>query len=54
MKLQKSKKESDNAYLDLPVLEGVGHPVAVHPEPRLAAIAAEGGWSVIGSPWEND
>lgn len=32
---------------DLPLLEQVDQPVAVDPEPRLAAIAAERGWQVI-------
>ncbi|HLS99038.1 MAG: HAD family hydrolase [Porticoccaceae bacterium] len=32
---------------DLPLLEVVDHPVAVDPDERLAAIAAERGWPVI-------
>ena len=32
---------------DLPMLEAVGHPVVVHPEPELRAIAEERGWAVI-------
>lgn len=32
---------------DLPLLEAVGHPVAVNPEPELRAIAAERGWDVV-------
>lgn len=32
---------------DLPMLEAVGHPVVVHPEPELRAIAVERGWPVI-------
>lgn len=31
---------------DLPMLEVAGHPVAVNPEPKLAAIAAKRGWLV--------
>jgi HAD superfamily hydrolase (TIGR01490 family) len=31
---------------DLPLLEAVGHPVAVNPETRLAAIARKRGWLV--------
>lgn len=34
--------------IDLPVLELVGHPVAVYPRPELAEIAAQRGWPVIG------
>lgn len=32
---------------DLPMLEAVGFPVAVHPEPELRVIAETRGWSVI-------
>lgn len=38
-----------DAFTDAPVLEMVGHPVAVYPDTRLAALAAERGWPVIGS-----
>jgi phosphoserine phosphatase len=31
---------------DLPMLEAVGHPVAVNPEAKLAAIARKRGWHV--------
>ncbi len=31
---------------DLPMLEAAGHPVAVNPEPKLAAIARRRGWPV--------
>jgi alcohol-forming fatty acyl-CoA reductase len=31
---------------DLPLLEAVGNPVAINPEPRLAAIARRRGWAV--------
>jgi len=34
---------------DLPVLEMVGHPVAVYPEEELAALATERGWPVVGT-----
>ncbi len=33
---------------DLPVLELVGHPVAVHPDRRLRKLAAARGWEIIG------
>ncbi len=33
---------------DLPVLEAVGHPVAVYPDPVLARVAQERGWPIIG------
>ena len=32
---------------DLPLLEAVLHPVAVHPDPQLAAIAQQRGWPLI-------
>lgn len=32
---------------DLPVLEMVGHPVAVYPDRELAQVAAERGWAII-------
>ncbi len=32
---------------DLPMLESVGHPVAVNPDPALAAIARREGWQVM-------
>ncbi|EIC22471.1 histidinol-phosphatase [Thiorhodovibrio frisius] len=32
---------------DLPLLSAVGHPVAVDPDPQLAAIASEHGWPII-------
>ena len=32
---------------DLPLLEAVGHPVAVGPVPRLAKVAAARGWEII-------
>lgn len=37
---------SDSAS-DLPMLEAVGHPVAVHPEAELRAVAEERGWPII-------
>ncbi|MFZ9628484.1 MAG: HAD family hydrolase [Ilumatobacteraceae bacterium] len=37
---------SDSAS-DLPMLEAVGHPVAVNPDPRLERVAAERGWPVV-------
>jgi phosphoserine phosphatase len=35
-----------DSYTDLPVLERVGRPVAVHPDPRLARVAKRRGWRV--------
>ena len=32
---------------DLPMLEAVGHPVAVNPEPELRQIAVERGWPIV-------
>ncbi|MEA5445238.1 HAD family hydrolase [Gammaproteobacteria bacterium AB-CW1] len=32
---------------DLPLLEAVGHPVAVNPDPALAGIARERGWPML-------
>ncbi len=37
---------SDSIY-DLPLLEAVGSPVAVNPDPRLARIARSRGWRVL-------
>ncbi len=37
---------SDSAT-DLPMLEAVGHPVAVNPDKRLATIARERGWPMM-------
>lgn len=37
---------ADNAS-DLPLLEAVGHPVAVHPDRRLVRVAARRGWPVV-------
>lgn len=35
---------------DAPVLELVGHPVAVYPDAGLAALAKARGWEVLGAP----
>ncbi|MGB0716585.1 MAG: HAD family hydrolase [Phycisphaerae bacterium] len=35
-----------DSIADLPMLEAVGHPVAVNPDKKLAAIAAQRGWPV--------
>ncbi|RMD77962.1 MAG: HAD family hydrolase [Gammaproteobacteria bacterium] len=35
-----------DSHNDLPLLERVAHPVAVDPDPRLAAVARERGWPV--------
>lgn len=37
-----------DSHADLPVLEAVGHPVAVYPDPVLAQRATERAWPVIG------
>lgn len=37
---------------DLPVLEAVGRPVAVHPDPRLARVAARRGWAL--EDWDRE
>lgn len=37
---------SDSAS-DMPMLEAVGHPVAVNPEPELREIAAQRGWPIV-------
>ncbi len=44
--LQKSYFYSDSAS-DLPLLEAVGHPVAVNPSKKLLKIATERGWPVM-------
>lgn len=43
--LEESVAYADSAS-DLPMLEAVGHPVAVNPETKLAAIARKRGWHV--------
>jgi HAD superfamily phosphoserine phosphatase-like hydrolase len=43
--LEESVAYADSAS-DLPMLEVVGYPVAVNPEPKLAAIARKRGWHV--------
>ncbi|HEY5672055.1 MAG TPA: HAD-IB family hydrolase [Anaerolineales bacterium] len=45
--LEKSYFYTD-AFVDAPVLEMFGNPIAVYPDSHLAALAAERGWSVIG------
>lgn len=44
--LQKSYFYSDSAS-DLPLLEAVGHPVAVNPSRRLREIATQRGWEIV-------
>jgi HAD superfamily hydrolase (TIGR01490 family) len=44
--LSESTAYSDSAS-DVPFLAAVGHPVAVNPDRRLRAIAAERGWRVL-------
>jgi len=36
-----------DSYSDLPVLEVVGHPLIVHPDPRLARLARRRGWQIL-------
>jgi HAD superfamily hydrolase (TIGR01490 family) len=36
-----------DSHSDLPVLERVGHPVAVYPDPPLAELSKERGWEII-------
>lgn len=36
-----------DSYSDLPMLEAVGEPVAVHPDPRLARAAKKRGWRIV-------
>jgi HAD superfamily hydrolase (TIGR01490 family) len=36
-----------DSYTDIPLLEAVGHPVAVNPDRRLRRVAAERGWPVL-------
>jgi len=43
--MQQSVAYADSAS-DLPMLEAAGHPVAVNPETKLAAIARKRGWHV--------
>lgn len=38
-----------DSYTDLPLLERVGHPVAVYPDAELAALAQARGWEIIGA-----
>jgi len=44
--LSESSAYSDS-YTDLPMLEAVGHPVAVNPDRVLAKVARERGWEVM-------
>ena len=39
-----------DAYSDLPVLEQVGRPVCITPEPKLEKIARKRGWPVLIPP----
>ena len=45
LSLQESVAYADSSS-DLPMLEAVGHPVAVNPEAKLATIARKRGWHV--------
>jgi HAD superfamily hydrolase (TIGR01490 family) len=44
-----------DSYTDLPLLERVGHPVAVYPDAQLAAHSQAHGWEILGetSPVES-
>jgi HAD superfamily hydrolase (TIGR01490 family) len=46
--LSQSYAYADSIY-DLPVLEMVGNPVAVYPDPELASYAEKKGWPIIGT-----
>lgn len=46
IELSRSYAYSDSVT-DLPMLEAVGHPVAVNPDKELARIARERGWEVV-------
>jgi HAD superfamily hydrolase (TIGR01490 family) len=39
-----------DSVVDLPVMEIIGHPVAVYPDQALAALAQERGWQIVGEP----
>jgi phosphoserine phosphatase len=39
-----------DSIVDSPVMEIVGHPVAVYPDQPLATLARERGWQLIGEP----
>jgi HAD superfamily hydrolase (TIGR01490 family) len=49
--LSQSFAYADSAY-DAPFLESVGHPTAVYPDTELAALAAQRGWPLLGTPQE--
>jgi len=36
-----------DSYTDVPMLEAVGHPVAVNPDKELAKVAGNRGWEVL-------
>jgi fatty acyl-CoA reductase len=42
-----------DSITDLPVLEAVGHPVAVCPDEELAVLAHQRGWSIIGNTYQD-
>lgn len=50
-RLEEATFYTDSAS-DLPVLEKVGRPVAVHPDPRLLRIAQRRGWAI--EDWERE
>ena len=38
-----------DTWMDVPLLEHSGHPVAVYPDEKLKAVALERGWEILGS-----
>ena len=38
-----------DTWMDVPLLEHAGHPVAVYPDEKLKAVALERGWEILGS-----
>jgi len=43
-----------DSIADLPMLEVVGHPVVVNPDPELSTIARQRGWPCLGDPASED
>jgi len=42
-----------DTWMDVPLLEHAGHPVAVYPDEKLKAVALERGWEILGSREDN-
>lgn len=38
-----------DTWMDIPLLEHAGHPVAVYPDEKLKSVAQERGWEVLGA-----